>query len=80
VDVEIPHRKLVEIIRGFSLVKDIAIFDVYTGEQVATGKKSLAYRLTFQSAEHTLKDEEVNGVLKALLNKLSKETGATLRG
>ncbi len=79
VDIEVTHHKIAEIMRGFSLVKEIALFDVYTGEQVPAGKKSLAYRLTFQSAERTLKEEEINGVLKGLLNKLAKETGATLR-
>jgi phenylalanyl-tRNA synthetase beta chain len=79
VDIEVTHHKLAEIIQGFSLVKEIALFDVYTGEQVPAGKKSLAYRLTFQSAERTLKEEEINGVMKGLLNKLAKDAGAMLR-
>jgi phenylalanyl-tRNA synthetase beta chain len=80
VDIEVTHHKLTEIMRGFSLVKNIELFDVYTGEQVPAGKKSLAYRLTFQSAERTLKEEEINGVMKGLLSKLVKDAGATLRG
>jgi phenylalanyl-tRNA synthetase beta chain len=79
-DIEVSHRKIEDIIRSFSLVSEVAIFDVYAGEQVPASKKSLAYRLIFQSEDHTLKDTEVNGVLKGLLNKLAKETGATLRG
>ncbi len=78
-DIEVPHRKVAEIIRGFSLVGEITVFDVYTGEQVPAGKKSLAYRLTFQSPDHTLKEAEVNGVMKGILNKLAKEVGAALR-
>jgi phenylalanyl-tRNA synthetase beta chain len=80
VDIEVTHQKLTDIMRGFSLVKNIELFDVYSGEQVPAGKKSLAYRLTFQSPERTLKEEEINGVMKGLLNKLAKDTGATLRG
>ena len=80
VDIEVTHRKLTDIMRGFSLIKDIELFDVYCGEQVPAGKKSLAYRITFQSPERTLKEQEINGVMKGLLSKLAKETGATLRG
>ena len=76
---EISHKQIAEILNGFSLIKKVEIFDIYTGEQVPPGKKSMAYRLTFQSPDRTLKDEEINGVMKGILNKLSKEVGAVLR-
>ena len=79
VDIEVPHKKIEDIIRQFSLVKAVDVFDVYTGEQVPPGKKSMAYHLTFQSPDRTLKEQEINGVIKGLLNKLVKETGAVLR-
>ena len=53
---------------------------MYSGKQVAPGKKSLAYRLTFQSAAHTLTDLEVDKVQEKILETLSRDTGATLRG
>jgi phenylalanyl-tRNA synthetase beta chain len=80
VDTGVTHQQVVDIIKGFSLVKQAAIFDVYSGKQVPEGKKSLAYRITYQSPTHTLTDEEVNKVQQQILNKLSKELGATLRG
>jgi len=67
------------IIKSFPLVNQVAIFDVYAGEQVPPGKKSLAYRITFQSPSHTLTDEEVNKVQQQILDKLSSELGAKLR-
>jgi phenylalanyl-tRNA synthetase beta chain len=79
VDTGITHQKVQNIIRSFPLVSEINIFDVYSGEQVPPGKKSLAYRLTFQSPSHTLTDKEVNKVQQQILNKLSSELGATLR-
>ncbi len=79
VDAEITHQKVVDIIRGFSLVSEVTLFDVYSGTQVAAGKKSLAYRLVYQSPTHTLTDEEVNQVQQQILKKLSGELGATLR-
>ncbi len=80
VDVGVSHQQIVDIIRGFSLVKDVAVFDVYSGKQVPAGKKSLAYRITYQSPTHTLTDEEVNKVQEQILKKLGQQLGATLRG
>ena len=80
VDAELAHQKAVDIIKGFPLVEQVAIFDVYSGDQVPAGKKSLAYRITFQSPTHTLTDEEVDRVQKKILNRLSGELGASLRG
>ncbi|MCX6003970.1 MAG: phenylalanine--tRNA ligase subunit beta, partial [Chloroflexi bacterium] len=80
VDIGVTHQQVVDIIKGFSLVVDVALFDVYAGEQVPAGKKSLAYRLTFQSPNNTLTDQQVNSVQRAILKKLSSEVGAILRG
>jgi phenylalanyl-tRNA synthetase beta chain len=79
VDAAITNRQVVDIIKGFALVSDVLLFDVYSGKQVAAGKKSLAYRLVYQSAGHTLTDEEVNKVQEQILVGLAKELGATLR-
>jgi phenylalanyl-tRNA synthetase beta chain len=79
VDAGVAHQKAVEIIKSSPLVTGVALFDVYTGEQVPPDKKSLAYRVTFQSPDHTLTDEEVNKVQQQILGKLSSELGATLR-
>ena len=76
---EITHRQVQDTIKGFPLVSQVALFDVYVGEQVPQGKKSLAYRITFQSPTQTLTDDEVNHVLKQILEKLSQEFGAILR-
>jgi phenylalanyl-tRNA synthetase beta chain len=80
VDAHVTHRQVLDIIGAFPLVDRIALFDVYTGEQVPPGKKSLAYRLTFQSPDKTLVDEEVNPVMARIIDKLAAELGATLRG
>ena len=79
VDLGVVHTQIVEIIKGFSLVVAVDIFDMYSGEQVPPGKKSLAYRVTYQSTDHTLTDKEVNKVQEQVLKKLEKELGAILR-
>ena len=80
VDAGITHQQILDTMKGFSLVTDVALFDVYSGGQVPAGKKSMAYRLTFQSPDKTLTDQQINGVQQAILKKLSTGLGATLRG
>ena len=79
IDAQITHHRVQDIIKSFPLVEQVTLFDVYTGEQVPPGKKSFAYRITFQSTTHTLTDKEVNQVQQQILDKLSSELGATLR-
>jgi phenylalanyl-tRNA synthetase beta chain len=79
VDSGVTHRQALDIITGFPLVTGVALFDVYAGEQLPADKKSLAYRITFQSPSHTLTDKEVNKVQQQILAQLSKQLGATLR-
>ena len=78
-DDEVTHQRIRSIIEGFSLVSRVAVFDVYSGKQVPPGKKSLAYKIIFQSPDHTLTDKEVDRVQQQILTKLSRELGATLR-
>jgi len=79
VDIGLTHQRITDIIKSFALVNKVDIFDVYTGEQVPPGKKSLAYSITFQSPNHTLTDQEVNRVQQQILKRLSRELGASLR-
>ncbi len=79
VDAATPHQKVQDIITSFPMVTEVSLFDVYSGKQVAAGKKSLAYRLIYQSPDHTLTDDEVDDVQRQILEKLAKEMGATLR-
>jgi len=79
VDAGVTHGQVQGIIKGFSLVSRVAIFDVYAGGQLPPEKKSLAYRITFQSPTHTLTDEEVNKVLGQVIGRLTRELGAILR-
>ena len=54
-------------------------FDVYTGEQVPEGKKSLAYNLSFRLPDRTLTDEVIEPVVTEILAELKSEFGAELR-
>jgi len=68
----------VTAISGEYLAK-LQLFDVYCGEGIESGRKSLALGLTFQDHSRTLKDEDVEALVSRILEKLNQELHATLR-
>ncbi|MFW7415795.1 phenylalanine--tRNA ligase subunit beta [Demequina sp. SO4-18] len=64
---------------GGDLVESARVFDVYTGEQVGEGKKSLAVNVVMRAADHTLSADEVLGVREAIIAKAERGFGAVLR-
>jgi len=79
VDEGIAYKEIEEILRSFPLVREVTLFDLYTGEQIPEGKKSFAVRVVCQSPDRTLTDEEVNKTQEEMLDRLHRELGATLR-
>jgi phenylalanyl-tRNA synthetase beta chain len=79
VDTKVAASKIQEVIKSFPLVDEVTVFDVYSGEQVPEGKKSLAFTIRFQSLERTLTDEEVNVAQQKITERLQRDFGATLR-
>jgi phenylalanyl-tRNA synthetase beta chain len=67
------------IIDSHDLVRTARVFDVYEGEGIPTGKKSLAFSVTYQASDRTLSDQEVAKAQKAILGRLKNELGAELR-
>ncbi len=80
VEEELSSRRIENIIQANPLVTQVTLFDVYSGEQVPPGKKSLAFRILYQSPTRTLTDEDVDRAQKGILDKLRHALGATLRG
>lgn len=72
-------RKLIVDITG-KLLFSIKLFDLYTGKQIPSDKKSLAYRITLQSPDHTLNETEVEKVRNKIINQLEKKFKAKIRG
>jgi phenylalanyl-tRNA synthetase beta chain len=62
-----------------SLLTDVRLFDVYTGEQVPQGSRSLAFSLTFRSLDRTLTDIEVDECHKKIVSYLENTFTAKLR-
>ncbi len=63
-----------------SLLEDVRLFDVYTGEQAGEGSKSLAYTLRFRAPDRTLTAEEVTAARDDAVAEAGRRTGAVLRG
>ena len=80
-DADMPASRPIDIIEsaGGELVSSLHLFDVYTGEQVPEGKKSLAFAIEYRSSTETLTDEIVDRVHGGILERLEQELGATLR-
>lgn len=62
------------------LLESIRLFDVFTGEQIGAGKKSLAYALRFRAADRTLTVDEASAARDAAVALAAERTGAVLRG
>jgi phenylalanyl-tRNA synthetase beta chain len=81
VDAEIPAAEVEAMIAqtGGKALTAVRLFDVYQGEQIGKGKKSMAYSLTYQAADRTLTDKEVAKLRKKIVGRLEREMGAQLR-
>jgi phenylalanyl-tRNA synthetase beta chain len=64
---------------GGRSVTDVRLFDLYRGEQIGAGKKSLAYALTYQAEDKTMTDAEAAAIRKKIVKRLEHEVGAKLR-
>ena len=61
------------------ILKSIQLFDVYSGDGVEDGKKSIAVAFNLQHAERTLTDEEVDALMQAITERLEQSIGALIR-
>ena len=63
-----------------TLIAEVSVFDVYAGEGVAAGKKSLAISVRLEPADRTLTEAEIDDVAKKIVANVEKQTGGVLRG
>jgi phenylalanyl-tRNA synthetase beta chain len=81
VDEAVPAEKVEALIRqtGGRSVTDVRLFDLYRGDQIGAGKKSLAYALTYQAEDKTMTDADAAAIRNKIVKRLEKEIGAKLR-
>lgn len=80
-DSSVPAAAAEELIRreAGQWLESVTLFDVYRGQQVAEGYRSLAYSLVYRAGDRTLTDEEVDAVHLRVREALARDLGATLR-
>ncbi|HEX7434337.1 MAG TPA: phenylalanine--tRNA ligase subunit beta, partial [Anaerolineaceae bacterium] len=81
VDESLPAERVAELIRqtGGKVISTVRLFDVYRGDKIGSGRKSLAYSITYQAADKTLSDKDVAGIRTHILRRLEHELDAKLR-
>ena len=81
INASLPVEDITPVIlqTGKPLLQNATLFDVYEGKQVDSGKRSLAYSLTFQAYDRTLTDDEVGKIRNKIVRRLENEFQATLR-
>ena len=81
VDEAIPAAQVEATIRQAAgeLLRDVRLFDLYRGEQIGAGRKSLAYRLIYQADDRTLTDDDATRIRTQIIKALERELDATLR-
>ena len=82
VDEAVEAQTVIDSVRaaGGDRLRRVRIFDLYRGEQIGAGRKSLALRLEFQAADRTLTDEDVAAIRQQIETRLAQEVGGSLRG
>jgi phenylalanyl-tRNA synthetase beta chain len=65
---------------GGKMLAAVRLFDIYRGEQIGAGKKSLAYSLTYQADDRTLTDQEAAQIRQRIIRRLEQQVNARLRG
>ena len=80
-DASIPVARLEECIShaGGDYLKNVELFDIYTGTHIADGKKSVAFSLTMRADDQTLTDEHADDIVNSALEALNRELGAVIR-
>ncbi|MBB4266422.1 phenylalanine--tRNA ligase subunit beta [Roseospira visakhapatnamensis] len=81
-DEDVAAQALVRAARGAdkTLIADVSVFDVYQGERLEPGRKSVALCVTLQPRDRTLTDDEIEAAGKKVVAAVAKATGAELRG
>lgn len=79
---ELPSGELEALLAkaGKPLLQSVRLFDIYQGKGVAAGKVSRSYRLEFNRADQTLRDEDVDPLIETMIKRAAKTLDAELRG
>jgi len=82
VEEDVPAETVMRAVRQAdkTMITDVSVFDVYKGQGVPEGQKSLALSVTYQPREATLTDEQIDALGAKVVAAVEKATGGKLRG
>ncbi|WP_305041401.1 phenylalanine--tRNA ligase subunit beta [Geoalkalibacter sp.] len=80
-DEKVSGRQILDVVAGVKAkdMEDVVLFDIYRGKGIPEGKKSVAIRVRYRSAEKTLTDEEISQAHGRIISALENELGAEIR-
>ena len=80
VDKDIEANKILQSVMDLNeeLVEDLHLFDVFEGDPIPAGRKSISFRITYRSSSETLEDNRVNNLHKSISDRLLRKIDATL--
>jgi len=81
VDEQVQAQAVADVVRKVAgeLLQEVVIFDIYQGQGVESGRKSIAFGLILQDSSRTLTDVDIEAVVDRVTGQLGKTIGATLR-
>jgi len=81
IDEKYSSSEIIALIKKIDkqLIKAVKIFDVYQGDNIDTGKKSIAFSITLEPKDKTLSENDIEQISKKIISKIQESTGATLR-
>ena len=81
IDEKYSSGEIVTLVKNIDkdLIKNVKVFDIYQGENIEKGKKSIAFNVTLEPKDKTLREEDIEQVSKKIISVVQSITGATLR-
>jgi phenylalanyl-tRNA synthetase beta chain len=81
IDEKYSSGEIINLVKKINkeLIKEVKIFDIYQGDNIAPGKKSIAFNVTLQPKDKTLGEKDIDDVSKKIISTVQEITGATLR-
>ena len=81
IDEKYSSGEIISLVKNIDkeLIKDVKIFDVYRGDNIASGKKSIAFNVTLEPKDKTLSEKDIDQVSKKIISTVQETTDATLR-
>ena len=81
IDEQYSSGEIINLVKKIDreLIKDVKIFDVYQGDNITSGKKSIAFNVTLEPKDKTLSEKDIDQISKKIISVVQETTGATLR-